>query len=170
MQVRFPFEAALLISAQAIRANLLGLFARGTREQCVQLVPERSRLQTYSRAPSNGTSNRNRLRCYDPFSYLKEKVIEALENTEQLSNIDCEILWNSEEVGIQLCLTDAKMRLEYLIRGIEKLEKGQSLNACKIRLRLLSRLGPERSRVAVLLNATGLNLWKPMSVSASIDS
>jgi hypothetical protein len=29
-----------------------------------------------------------------------------------------------------------------------------------------SRLGSERSRVAVLLNATGFNLWKPMSVSA----
>ena len=29
-----------------------------------------------------------------------------------------------------------------------------------------SRSGSERSRVAVLLNATGLNLWNPISVSA----
>ena len=65
------------------------------------------------------------------------EAVNSIEVSGTLSDTDYENLWASQDPIFECCKTNIFTRLNYLVQGIDKVEKLPSLSACATRLTLL---------------------------------
>lgn len=118
----------MLIIVQTLREGFRNFFAKGTPEECLELIPENQRLlaQTSRKGKASKTPG--------DFNLV---IAETLDAATKLSDADCKNFWSYKPHRLQLRGIAPPRRICVLIEHIENVERSQALFACDVRLCLL---------------------------------